>query len=915
LSGSAKVTVKALPIVSAPAAAVCVGSTITLSPTAGGTWVSNAPAKATVTDAGLVTGVESGSVIFTFTETVSGCSNTTAAVTVNALPIAVVSSGGTVCADEPLPNVLITLTGKAPWNLTYVKNGTSTSVTNITNSPYTITGAAVGTYTVTALSDDNCTRTSMTGSADVIVKPLPVLTAGTVTHPTTCAGTNGSIAFTTANVPDGNYTLTYTGTGSPKTVAVSANAFTLSGLSAGVYSHFSLTYNNCTGIETTSKSLNDPSAPILSITSAANPTTCGGNEGSIAFTVTNIANGTYALTYTGTGSPKNVAVSAGIFTLNGLVAGTYADFSITSLGCTGTLSVSRTLNAPAAPELTAGTVTHPTTCAGTNGSITFTTANVPDGNYTLTYTGTGSPKTVAVSANAFTLSGLSAGLYSQFSVTRVGCTGNDISIKTLADPNPPTATIAGSIEVCQNAATPDITLAGALGTAPYTFTYRINNGPELTATTVSGSAVTLSQATGAAAGFTYSLVSVQDAKGCSQSQNGSAVITVNLLPVLTFTGPNPVCQGQPSTLATASAGTWMANAPSVATIGSDGTITTLEAGNATFMFTASGTGCPATSGQLIVKPTPTSALTASKTDVCPNTQVTLDARCSIPTATVNWSPGGPTVIPAAAILPYVYKASCTADGCTGNETSVEIRTQRILVDMKDLGAGVLPRAVIGSVIDNMAPVNQINAPPNNRRWTFIANGCEASEAVVFKLSGPVNFSTIDNAGVYAMFANDEGGFYSLDHPNYGNGGSFSNGTYTLTVDLRTGDGVGGPFPKNRVATGGLLATRTLQFTVGSPQSIVGSRQVATDLENGFSVEVAPNPVSNTLHLKVNEAQGQQVDVNLVDAAGRQLLQRTFVPGTDRHQEEFELNEITSGMYFLKVKAGQKQTTLKVIKYK
>ncbi|MFN8344324.1 MAG: choice-of-anchor D domain-containing protein [Spirosomataceae bacterium] len=750
LTGTAKVTVKPLPVVSTPASAVCVGGTITLSPTTGGTWVSSAPAKATVTDAGLVTGVASGSVTFTFTETVSGCSNTTAAVTVNVLPTAVVSGGGTVCADEPLPNVTIALTGTAPWSLTYEKSGTATSVTDIANSPYTITGAAAGTYTVTSLSDAHCTGTSMTGSAEVIVNPLPVLTAGAVTHPTTCAGTNGS--------------------------------------------------------------------------------------------------------------------------------------------------------------------------------ITFTTANLPDGNYTLTYTGAGSPKTVTVAANAFTLTGLSAGAYSQFSITRVACTGTDNSVKTLADPNPPTAGIAGTVEVCQNAAEPGIMLTGATGTAPYTFIYRINNGPELTATTVSGNAVTLTQTTGIANTFTYSLVSVRDANGCSQPQNGSAVITVNALPVLTFTGANPVCQGQTSALSSSLAGTWIANAPSVATIGSDGTITALQAGTATFTFTASGTGCSAASGSLTVKPTPTSALTASKTDVCPNTSVTLDARCSIPTAAVNWSPGGPTIIPAAATLPYVYKASCTADGCTGNETSVEIRTHRILVDMKDLGAGLLPKTAIGSVIANMAPVNQVTAPADSRRWTFIATGCEPSESAVFKLSGPVSFNTIDNAAPFAMFANEGSNFYSIDHPNYGTGGSFPNGTYTLTVDLRAADGVGGPFPKNRVARGGLLATRTLQFTVGGTgairQGAVGQEgkgllsdngQRITD--NGVFALIAPNPVSHTLQLKVNEVKGQQVDVHLTDVSGRVLLQRGFVPEANVHSEEFDVSEISDGMYLLKVKAGEKQTTLKVIKFK
>jgi hypothetical protein len=327
-----------------------------------------------------------------------------------------------------------------------------------------------------------------------------------------------------------------------------------------------------------------------------------------------------------------------------------------------------------------------------------------------------------------------------------------------------------------------------------------------------------------------------------------------------------------------------------------------------------GCGTVNATGTITVKPTPASALTASKVDVCPNTEVTLDAHCSIPTATVNWNPGAPTVTPAAATLPYVYKASCTFDGCTGNESSIEVRTQRILVDMKDLDVGTLPLPIARAVKDNMAPTNLINAPTFPRRWTFIANGCEASESAVFQLSGPVNFSTIDNAATYAMFANDAGGFYSLDHPNYGNGGSFPNGTYTLTIELRSQDGVGGPFPKNRVATGSLLATRLLTFTVGTPLARVAVEAGELLNTNALgSVGVFPNPVANTLHLKVSEAKGQSVQVNLMDVSGRLLLQRAFIPETNHHQEEFEVSHLTNGIYFMRVNTDTKNATFKVIK--
>jgi gliding motility-associated-like protein len=81
LSSTVTVTVSPRPTVTAPPS-VCVGNTITLSPTTGGTWLSNNTAVATVTNAGVVTGVSAGNATFTFTNTTTGCNNTTTSVTV-----------------------------------------------------------------------------------------------------------------------------------------------------------------------------------------------------------------------------------------------------------------------------------------------------------------------------------------------------------------------------------------------------------------------------------------------------------------------------------------------------------------------------------------------------------------------------------------------------------------------------------------------------------------------------------------------------------------------------------------------------------------------------------------------------------------------------------------------------------------
>jgi hypothetical protein len=105
--------------------------------------------------------------------------------TIRSLPTATVSGGGTVCLGQPLPNVSIVLTGTPPWSITYSNGTSSTSIPVINVSPYVITEAGPGTYTVTAVSNSDGVGISMVGSAVVAVTPLPVVS---ITQSTLCTG-------------------------------------------------------------------------------------------------------------------------------------------------------------------------------------------------------------------------------------------------------------------------------------------------------------------------------------------------------------------------------------------------------------------------------------------------------------------------------------------------------------------------------------------------------------------------------------------------------------------------------------------------------------------------------------------------------------------------------------------------------
>nr|MBA4140323.1 gliding motility-associated C-terminal domain-containing protein [Segetibacter sp.] len=110
-------------------------------------------------------------------------------VSVNPVPTATISAGGSICAGSG-KTLEVTLTGNAPWSFTYSDGSRSYTVNSITSSPYklTVTPAASTTYSITSVTSGSCTNNSVNSSTTVTV------TAGerSVRYPT---------VTTTENVP------------------------------------------------------------------------------------------------------------------------------------------------------------------------------------------------------------------------------------------------------------------------------------------------------------------------------------------------------------------------------------------------------------------------------------------------------------------------------------------------------------------------------------------------------------------------------------------------------------------------------------------------------------------------------------------------------------------------------------------
>src|SRR5690606_29439532 len=119
--------------------------------------------------------------------------------TVHPLPTGTIALSGDaeICAGES-SSLAVTLTGTAPWSITYTDGTTPVTVNGIAASPHTITvsPASTSTYTLTAVSDAHCNAISMPGNAVVTVHPLP--TAVISGNTTICVGSlaNLSVALT-----------------------------------------------------------------------------------------------------------------------------------------------------------------------------------------------------------------------------------------------------------------------------------------------------------------------------------------------------------------------------------------------------------------------------------------------------------------------------------------------------------------------------------------------------------------------------------------------------------------------------------------------------------------------------------------------------------------------------------------------
>ena len=448
----------------------------------------------------------------------TGC-DSTANVTliVNPLPIVDAGVATTICNGES------TLLG-ASGAITYSWDNGLGAGNNFNVSP-----AINTTYTVTGTDGNGCENTD-----NVIITVNPIPTASIAGTTTICDGdASPDITITGAN-GTAPYTFTYNINGGADLTVVSVGndaVISVPNTPSGVYNYNLVSVEDASA---TTCSQTQVGTATVTINANPNPSIIGDVDYCEGFTATISANQAYTTYDWSTGA---VTQSIDVTTADNPITLTVTN----AFGCSGTSAVYNIIENPT-PAIDAGPDV--TICLGgstdlsASGATTYSWDN-----------GIGAGNNISVSPVAditYVVTGTDAN----------GCVGtDDISIVVN---DPPTAFVMGSATICENDPSPTITFSGSNGTEPYTFTYNINGGPNLTVTSVGATAdvIVPNNPSGV---YVYNLVSVEEssANNCSQSQIGSAVITINSLPAVNAGVDQVACGNDEITLTASGANSYV----------------------------------------------------------------------------------------------------------------------------------------------------------------------------------------------------------------------------------------------------------------------------------------------------------------------------------------------------------------------
>jgi len=391
---------------------LCVGATLQLTGSgtaaANNAWASGTPANGTVSNAGLVTAVNAGSTVITYTN-VNGCT-ATQAVTINANPT--ISGNIVIC-----PNTTSQLTANANPAASNAWTSSNNAVATISNTGL-VNAVSFGTSTITFTNTNGCTATAnvnVTNPVAPTFNPISaVCSGGSITLP---AASTNNVQGTWLPAVNNTQTTTYTFTPSAgqcattaqQTVTVNPNPTISGGNIVCVGSTLQLTGSGSPAVNTPWVS---GAAAIGSVSNNGLFTALSPGTSVLTYTNSNGCFATKTVTVQGPviASPQQVTACLS-YLWNGqtyVQSGTYSDTLQTVVGCDSivslNLTISDSITGPTTQQNACGPYTWNGQIYAQSGTYTYngTTQNGCDSSATLVLTIDLAPSNATLSLNAGT---------------------------------------------------------------------------------------------------------------------------------------------------------------------------------------------------------------------------------------------------------------------------------------------------------------------------------------------------------------------------------------------------------------------------------------------------------------------------------------------------------------------------------
>jgi len=445
-------------------------------------WVSSNTSIASVTNAGVVSGIAAGTVSITYTN-INGCSQNLSFI-VNALPV--INGTLSVCTGSA-----VTLSGSTPANPVAPWLSSSLSVATV-SSLGIVTGVSAGTASITYTDLNGCRQT-----ASVTVKPLPAAPTASNSGPI-CAG--GSLTLTASNISGAAYN--WSGPNGFTAGIQNPTIINAGTVASGTYS-VTATVNGCTGNASITTAV--VNIAVTTPLASNNGPVCTGATVSLSTPL--VAGATYAWS-----GPNGFSAASRTPSLVATSSGTYSVIVTASNGCyssPGTTNV--VVNALPSVSITVNGNT--VFCQGDSATLTATAASSyswSSGNIT---------RSIIVKT---------AGIRSVTITDANGCSNTSQPISITVNPVP--LLVVSTISPTCAPATTDITTASV--TAGSTAGTILSYWKDTTALVVLVNPSAISNS------GTYYIKSLTSA-GCSTVKPVKVVI--NPQPVLVITNPATVC--------------------------------------------------------------------------------------------------------------------------------------------------------------------------------------------------------------------------------------------------------------------------------------------------------------------------------------------------------------------------------------